>query len=86
MKKNIVVDANNLYVQGLIKAFNEFMLEETRRGSMFAEVRLKDKIATLKSVFNEERQRMVIGRGYFQNEDIFQKVSFETHELVFKVN
>lgn len=65
MKQNIVIDTNNLYVQGLIKAFNEFMLEETQRGSMFAEVRLKDKIEALKSVFNEERQQMVIGRGYY---------------------
>ena len=84
MKQNIVIDTNNLYVQGLIKAFNEFMLEETQRGSMFAEVRLKDKIEALKSVFNEERQQMVIGRGYFQNGDFFQKVNHETHELVFK--
>lgn len=84
MKQNVVIDTNNLYVQGLIKAFNEFMLEETQRGSMFAEVRLKDKIEALKSVFNEERQQMVIGRGYFQNGDFFQKVNPETHELVFK--
>lgn len=83
MKQNIVIDTNTLYVQGLIKVFNEFMLEETQRGSVFAEVRLKDKIETLKSVFNEERQRMVIGRGYFSG-DLFQRVSPETHELVFK--
>ncbi len=86
MKKNIVIDANNLYVQGLIKVFSEFMLEETQKGSMFAELRLKDKIETLKSVFNEERQRMVMGRGYFQESDLFQRVSSETHELVFKAN
>lgn len=86
MKKNIVIDTNNLYVQGLIKVFSEFMLEETQRGSMFAEVRLKDKIETLKSVFNEERQRMVIGRGHFQNGEFFQRVSSETHELVFKAS
>lgn len=86
MKKNIVIDANNLYVQGLIKVFNEFMLEETQRGSIFAEVRLKDKIEALKSVFNEERQRMVIGREYFKGGDLFQRVSPETHELVFKTN
>lgn len=86
MKQNIVIDANNLYVQGLIKVFSEFMLEETQRGSMFAEVRLKDKIETLKSVFNEERQRMVMGRGYFQGQDLFQRVSSETHELVFKAS
>lgn len=86
MKQNIVIDVNNLYVQGIVKAFNEFILEETQRGSMFAEVRLKDKLATLKSVFNEERQRMVISKGYFMNNDFFQRVSSETHELVFKAN
>lgn len=86
MKTNIVIDTNNLYVQGLIKVFNEFMLEETQRGSMFAEVRLKDKIETLKSVFSEERQRMVMSRGYFLGEDIFQRVSSETHALVFKAS
>lgn len=86
MKKNIVIDANNLYVQGLIKVFNEFILEETQRGSVFAEVRLKDKIQALKSVFNAERQRMVIGRGQFLSDDFFQRISPETHELVFKAN
>lgn len=84
--KSIVIDANNLYVQGLIKVFNEFMIEETQRGSMFAEVRLKDKIEMLKSVFNEERQRMVMGRKSFLDEDLFQRVSIDTHELVFKAN
>lgn len=59
MKKDILIDSNNLYVQGLIKVINDFMLEESS-GCTNSELRLKNKIESLKSVFSEERGKMVI--------------------------
>ena len=41
--RELVIDANNLYVQGLIKVINDFMLEEAS-GCCRAESRLKSKI------------------------------------------
>lgn len=60
MKKNdIVIDLNNPYVRGLVKAIQEFMYEESG-GCMFTESRLKKKIEELKDVFGEERKRMML--------------------------
>lgn len=59
MKTELVIDANNLYVQGLIKVINDFMIEEAS-GCVFTEDRLKNNIEKLKSVFKDERQNMLI--------------------------
>ncbi|GAE15790.1 hypothetical protein JCM6292_2121 [Bacteroides pyogenes JCM 6292] len=59
MKKEIVLDANNPYVRGLMKAINEFILEETG-GCIFTERRLMKNIDELKREFGNERDRMVI--------------------------
>lgn len=40
--EELVIDMNNLYVQGLIKVINDFMLEEAS-GCMSTECRLKIK-------------------------------------------
>ena len=53
--RKVLIDANNLYVQGLIKVINDFMLEEAS-GYIFTEARLKNKIEKLKAVFPEERK------------------------------
>ena len=57
--EELVIDMNNLYVQGLIKVINDFMLEEAS-GCIFTEDRLKSNIEKLKDVFPEERKRTVI--------------------------
>ena len=41
--EELVIDMNNLYVQGLIKVINDFMLEEAS-GCIFTEDRLKSNI------------------------------------------
>lgn len=81
MKKNIVIDTNNLYVQGLIKVINKFMLEEAS-GCLFTENRLKSDIEKLKSVFSEERQHMVV----LGNAPKFTSPSAERFNLIFKTN
>ena len=53
--EELVIDMNNLYVQGLIKVINDFMLEEAS-GCIFTEDRLKSNIEKLKDVFPEETQ------------------------------
>ncbi|WP_294590826.1 hypothetical protein [uncultured Bacteroides sp.] len=79
MKQNIVIDMNNLYVQGLVKVINEFMLEEAS-GFLSTEMRLKSNIEKLKSVFGEERKHMVISG----NAPMFTNPSAERFNLVFK--
>ena len=55
--REVLIDANNLYVQGLIKVINDFMLEEAS-GYIYTESRLKNKIGQLKAVVPEERKRI----------------------------
>lgn len=81
MKQNIVIDMNNLYVQGLMKVINDFMLEEAS-GCLSSECRLKSNIEKLKSVFNEERQHMVISG----NAPKFTSPTNGLFQLVFKAN
>lgn len=78
--REVVIDANNLYVQGLIKVINDFMLEEAS-GSCFTERRLKSKIEKLKDVFPEERKRMAIAgsASVFGNPTEGFKLIFKAH-------
>lgn len=57
--EELVVDTNNIYVQSLIKVINDFLLEEAS-GCLSSEDRLRDKIEKLKSIFPDERKKMVI--------------------------
>ena len=61
--EELVIDMNNLYVQGLIKVINDFMLEEAS-GCIFTEDRLKSNIEKLKDVFPEERNVLVTDFGF----------------------
>lgn len=81
MKQNIVIDMDNLYVQGLIKVINDFMLEEAS-GCLSSECRLKTNIEKLKGVFFEERQRMVISG----NTPKFTSPTSDLYQLIFKAN
>ena len=77
--EELVIDMNNLYVQGLIKVINDFMLEEAS-GCIFTEDRLKSNIEKLKDVFPEERKRTVIaGRA-----PIFSSPTSGLDKLIFK--
>ena len=77
--EELVIDMNNLYVQGLIKVINDFMLEEAS-GCIFTEDRLKSNIEKLKDVFPEDRKRMVIaGRA-----PIFSSPTSGLYKLIFK--
>lgn len=77
--EELVIDMNNLYVQGLIKVINDFMLEEAS-GCIFTEDRLKSNIEKLKDVFPEERKRMVIaGRA-----PMFSSPTSGLYKLIFK--
>lgn len=79
--EELVIDMNNLYVQGLIKVINDFMLEEAS-GCIFTEDRLKSNIEKLKDVFPEERKRMVIaGRT-----PMFSSPTSGLYKLIFKAN
>lgn len=81
MKTNLVIDMNNLYVQGLIKVINDFMLEEAS-GCISTEDRLKSNIEKLKNVFCEERKRMVIeGRA-----PMFTSPTNGLYQLIFKAS
>lgn len=77
--REVVIDANNLYVQGLIKVINDFMLEEAS-GYIFTESRLKNKIEKLKAVFPEERKRMAIAGSA----PIFGDPTTGLYKLIFK--
>lgn len=79
MKTDLVIDMNNLYVQGLMKVINDFMLEEAS-GCLGSECRLKSNIEKLKSVFSEERERMVIA-GHAPK---FTSPTNGLYQLVFK--
>ena len=57
-KQEIILDANNAYVQTLMKIFNEFVLEESF-GLLFTELRLKDKIKQARSLFSDERIQLI---------------------------
>lgn len=77
--EELVIDMNNLYVQGLIKAINDFMLEEAS-GCFATESRLKNKIEKLKDVFPEERERMVIAG----HAPMFSPPTSGLYKLIFK--
>lgn len=77
--KELVIDANNLYVQGLIRVINDFMLEEAS-GCIFTEDRLKSNIEKLKEVFPEERKRMVIA----ERMPMFSSHTSGLYKLIFK--
>ena len=77
--REVVIDANNLYVQGLIKVINDFMLEEAS-GCFSSEGRLKNKIEKLKAVFPEERKRMAIAGSA----PIFGDPTTGLYKLIFK--
>lgn len=77
--RELVIDANNLYVQGLIKVINDFMLEEAS-GCYRAESRLKSKIEKLKDVFREERKRMAIDGSA----PVFGAPTTGLYKLIFK--
>lgn len=79
MKQNIVIDVNNLYVQGLIRIINRFMLEEVS-DIVGPEVRMKDDITTLRRIFREDRKKMVIGG----NAPMFSAPKAELYEIIFK--
>ena len=81
MKQNIIIDANNLYVQGLIKVINQFMLEEAI-GCSFTERRLGANIERLRKVFGDERQRMTMS----SNIPVFSTPSLDKYNLVLKAN
>ncbi|WP_106832243.1 hypothetical protein [Parabacteroides pacaensis] len=81
MKQNIIIDANNLYVQGLIKVINQFMLEEAS-GCSFTERRLEANIERLRKVFGDERKHMAMS----SNTPIFGKPSLDKYKLIFKAN
>ncbi len=81
MKRDIVIDANNAYVQGLVKVINEFMLEEAE-GCLCTELRLKNKIEKLKEIFGEERKRMVLSG----DRPVLTRLSPEQHQIIFKQN
>ena len=77
--EELVIDMNNLYVQGLIKVINDFMLEEAS-GCIFTEDRLKSNIEKLKDLFPEERKRKVIaGRA-----PMFSSATSGLYNLIFK--
>lgn len=77
--KELVIDANNLYVQGLIRVINDFMIEEAS-GCIFTEDRLKSNIEKLKEVFPEERKRMVIAGRM----PMFSSHTSGLYKLIFK--
>lgn len=77
--EELVIDMSNLYVQGLIKVINDFMLEEAS-GCIFTEDRLKSNIEKLKEVFSEERKRMVI-EGHTP---MFESPTSGLYKLIFK--
>lgn len=81
MKTDLVIDMNNLYVQGLIKVINDFIVEEAS-GCLSSECRLKTNIEKLKSVFAEERQQMVISGSTPK----FSSPIPGLYQLVFKAN
>ncbi|PXV61182.1 hypothetical protein CLV62_12515 [Dysgonomonas alginatilytica] len=81
MKKEIVIDTNNLYVRTLMKLFNEFMLEEVA-GCVFTENRLKNKITQAALIFEDERKQLIAqNRG---NLPMFNAVEFSKFNVVFK--
>lgn len=49
--KELVIDTNNLYVRGVMKVINDFMLEEAS-GNIFTTDRLKKNIDMLKKCFS----------------------------------
>ena len=75
MKQNIIIDANNLYVQGLIKVINQFMLEEAS-GCCCTQNRLKTNIEHLQAVFRDERKQMALNNSA----PIFGSPSMEKYE------
>lgn len=77
--EELVIDMNNLYVQGLIRVINDFMLEEAS-GCVFTEDRLKSNIEKLKEVFPEERKRMVIAGRM----PMFSSHTSGLYKLIFK--
>ena len=50
--ETIIIDIDNPYVKGLIKAMNEFMIEEAS-GCIYTELRLKNKREKLQDIFRE---------------------------------
>lgn len=77
--EELIIDTKKLYVQGLIKVINDFMLEEAS-DCFSPEDRLKDKIKMLKKVFPEERKRMVIAG----QTPIFGEPDSGLYKLIFK--
>ena len=74
-KKEIVIDTSNMYVQTLLKIFNEFILEEAA-GHSFTEDRLKTKITTARNLFREEKNKPCRARqiciAYIRGDKIFR--------------
>ena len=70
--EELVIDMNNLYVQGLIKVINDFMLEEAS-GCIFTEDRLKSNIEKLKAAL-----KVKIVEFYFKKTDGTLRQAFGT--------
>lgn len=79
MKTELVIDANNLYVQGLIKIINKFMLEEVS-DTLNPENRMAKDIGDLRRIFREERQKMVIAG----HAPVFGAPKPEWYQIIFK--
>ena len=79
--KEVILDTSNVYVQTLMKIFNEFMIEEAS-GEICTELRLKSKIEQARNLFPDEKRRIVE-----QNRNvlpIFGRVVFSEYKLIFK--
>ena len=58
MKECIVVDLENAYVKSVIKAFNQFMIEEVTGQCIAADIRLSGKLEAARLLFKEEREAL----------------------------
>lgn len=78
MKKDILIDSENLYVRGLIKVINEFLIEDAL-GCVATGQRLQKNIGHLQAVFMDERKRMMLG----DKQPLFNALRYEDYNLVF---
>lgn len=81
MKKEIVIDANNLYIIALVKIFNEFVIEEAA-GRIFNERRLKSRVEKAAILYEAERKKLID-----QNEGklpVFGFLEFSKYKTVLK--